>query len=193
MGDIQRYVSLLGASSHLPRAFWRSLSVNKCRIRNGDHPFQVFPGYVGSGPAVWLGHRVGMVPLAWVRFVADFGTGWVYWLFCHKANSGRTLGMAGAGVRLARAKDSEGRPRALGGARLTLRYIVEYLSAAAAQRWQWWIIIDLVFLYIYRGGQYAQDVIAGTAVLAVPGTWSFAPEPQPQPEPEPGAEPEPES
>ena len=81
--------------------------------RNGDHPFQIFPGYVGSGPAVWLGHRFGMVPLVAVRFFADFATGWGYWLFCHKVNSGRTLGMATAGVRLSRAKDSSGRPRPL--------------------------------------------------------------------------------
>ena len=123
----------------------------------GDHPFQVF------GDIVWMGHRVGAVALPRLRFASDFGVGLIYWAGCHAVNSGRTLGMATAGVRLARSK----RPNVkLHWPRLVVRYLVEFLSASAAQRWQWWIVLDLVFLLIYRGGQYMQDVIAGTAVLA---------------------------
>lgn len=123
----------------------------------GDHPFQVF------GDVVWLGYRVGAVALSRVRFTSDFIVGLVYWVGCHTINSGRTLGMAAAGVRLARAK----RPDVpLRWPRVVVRYTVEFLSASAAQRWQWWVVIDLVFLLIYRGGQYLQDILADTTVLA---------------------------
>lgn len=147
----------------------------------GDHPFQVF------GDVVWLGHRVGLVALARLRFASDFVVGLIYWLGCHTVNSGRTLGMAAAGVRLARGKRPE---LALHWPRLLARYLVEFLSASAAQRWQWWVIIDLVFLFIYRGGQYVQDVLAGTTVLsaAVDTPRLGGAQPRSRPEAEPSAD-----
>ena len=123
----------------------------------GDHPFQVF------GDVLWLGHRVGAIALPRLRFASDFVVGLAYWLGCHAVNTGCTLGMAAAGVRLVRTKRPSVR---LHWPRVMLRYLVEFLSASAAQRWQWWVIIDLAFLYIYRGGQYVQDVLAGTSVLS---------------------------
>lgn len=115
------------------------------------------------GDVVWLGHRVGLVALPRLRFASDFIVGAIYWVGCHAVNSERTLGMAAAGVRLARTNRPE---LALRWPRLLVRYLVEFLSASAAQRWQWWVIIDLAFLYIYRGGQYVQDVLASTTMLS---------------------------
>ena len=46
-------------------------------------------------------------------------------------------------MRLARAKRPEAGINSL---RLAVRYTAEFMSAAAAQRWQWWVLIDLLFL-----------------------------------------------
>ena len=120
-----------------------------------SHPFQSFSGWVWLGP-------LGIHPLARLRFVSDFVVGSVYWLGCHAALSRRSVGMCAARVRLVRAKDGA----ECGKLRLLLRFLIEFLSSSAATRWAWWVGVDLLFLLVYRGSQYLQDVGAGTAVLA---------------------------
>eukprot|EP01052_Picozoa_sp_SAG31_P007197 SAG31_NODE_340_length_17466_cov_5.689987_3_plen_297_part_00 len=140
-----------GVSSHLSDLVENIQT--QIELSGHQSPFRPIASHILLG-------RFGSWRVQHIRAATAFLVGAIYCCASH-ALFGRFIGMQLAGVRMVGARSGQ----TLRWFRILCRYTVQELTHAASNRWRWWPAVDILFLMVFRGGQYLHDVVTFTEIV----------------------------